>query len=260
MATGKALCVLLLSVCAAVLGDTIKEVKEGQDVELSCNYKAAFSDPRIEWKFSNGDDSGFIYYNGALTASYKDRAIYYPQGLQLKSVTRKDTGEYVCEVTDNPTGGKPNYSEIKTQLVVLVPPSVPVAQVPTSVTIGSTTTMHCVENDGSPRPTITWYRNQVQLPLDPKSVPAFKNFTYIIDPTTGGLTFNPVTPADSGEYYCVATNSQGQQRSAAVTMEAYEKNVGGIVAAVIIVLLILALIGFGLWFAYSRGYIGKKAK
>ncbi|XP_077112927.1 junctional adhesion molecule A [Ranitomeya variabilis] len=251
------LSLLVLSLCAAVQGDDEKRVKEGDNVEFACNYPSSYKDPRIEWKFISGQDISFIYYNGALTVSYAGRCLFYLQGLTLKSVTRKDAGNYVCEVTDS-SSGKPEVKELSTTLVVLVPPSVPIAQVPTSVTIGSSTTLYCVENDAAPRPTFTWYKNKIKMPQDPKSSPAFQNSTYIMDPVTGQLTFNPVTKADSGEYSCEATNDQGRQSSATVTMEAYEKNVGGIVAAVIIVLLILALIGFGVWFAYSRGYIGKK--
>ncbi|XP_073493277.1 junctional adhesion molecule A [Phyllobates terribilis] len=248
---------VLLSLCVAVLGIDEKRVKEGDNVELACNYPSSYQNPRIEWKFIFGQDITLVYYSEALTVPYAGRALFYPQGLTLKSVTRKDAGTYVCEVTDN-ASGKPAVRELPTTLVVLVPPSVPIAQVPTSVTIGSSTTLYCVENDASPRPTIIWYKNKVMMPQDPKSSPTFQNSTYVMDPVTGDLTFNPVTKADSGEYSCEASNDQGRQSSATVTMDAYEKNVGGIVAAVIIVLLILALIGFGVWFAYSRGYIGRE--
>ncbi|KAG9462439.1 hypothetical protein GDO78_014115, partial [Eleutherodactylus coqui] len=213
--------------------------------------------------------------------SYKNRAQYYPQGLRLRGVTRKDAGEYVCEVSDT-SSGSVGYMEVKTQLQVqgkedsrrsphggfyalfltsfvsLVPPSVPVARVPTSASIGSSVTLACVENDGFPRPKISWYKNNILMPENPKSNPIFQNTTYTMDPNTGDLTFNPVMQLDSGEYLCEASNANGLQRSTAVFMETYERNVGGIVAAVIIVLLILGLIAFGVWFAYSRGYIGKK--
>ncbi|XP_073408391.1 junctional adhesion molecule A isoform X2 [Dendrobates tinctorius] len=248
--------VMVLSLCAAVLADE-KRVKEGDNAEFACNYPSSYQKPRIEWKYISGQDITLIYYNGALTVSYAGRTVFYQYGLMLKSVTRKDVGIYVCEATDS--SEKPLVTELSTTLVVLVPPSVPIAQVPTSVTIGKAATLYCVENDAAPRPTFTWYKNKIKMPEDPKSSPTFQNSTYIMDPVTGELTFNPVMKADSGDYSCEATNDQGRQSSATVTMEAYETNVGGIVAAVIIVLLILGLIGFGVWFAYSRGYIGKKA-
>lgn len=37
-----------------------------------------------------------------------------------------------------------------------------------------------------------------------------------------------------------------------------EVNVGGIVAAVVVLLMVLALIAFGIWFAYSRGYFSSE--
>ncbi|XP_066428562.1 junctional adhesion molecule A [Eleutherodactylus coqui] len=237
------------------------------DVELTCNYPSSYQNPRIEWKFDSGKDTVLVYYNGEtdwlilslLLASYKNRAQYYPQGLRLRGVTRKDAGEYVCEVSDT-SSGSVGYMEVKTQLQVQVPPSVPVAQVPTSASIGSSVTLACVENDGFPRPKISWYKNNILMPENPKSNPIFQNTTYTMDPKTArpGNTFNPVMQLDSGEYLCEASNANGLQRSTAIFMETYERNVGGIVAAVIIVLLILGLIAFGVWFAYSRGYIGKK--
>lgn len=248
---------LSLTFCAAVLGDVEKRVRVGENVEFICNYPSSYQSPQIDWRFYSGADMAYIYYEGALTTPYKSRCQYYPQGLMLREVTPKDSGQYVCAVTDK-SAGNPVYTEAKTQLIVLVPPSVPVARVPTSATIGSSVTLYCVENDGSPRPTISWYKNKIKMPQDPKTSATFQNTTYTIDPQTGDLTFNLLTKGDAGEYLCEASNDQGMQRSGAVLMETYEKNVGGIVAAVIIVLLILALIAFGLWFAYSRGYIGKK--
>lgn len=37
-----------------------------------------------------------------------------------------------------------------------------------------------------------------------------------------------------------------------------EPNVGGIVAAVLVTLILLGLLIFGIWFAYSRGYFHSK--
>lgn len=49
-------------------------------------------------------------------------------------------------------------------------------------------------------------------------------------------------------------------RSAVVSMEAVEQNVGGIVAAVLVTLILLGVLIFGIWFAYSRGYFERKKK
>ncbi|XP_063804794.1 junctional adhesion molecule A [Pseudophryne corroboree] len=246
--------------CAAVLCQEVITVKEGDNAEFKCNYPSSMQNPRIEWKHNSGQDVSLVYYGDALTAPYKDRADYYPQGLRLRSVTRKDNGDYVCEVTNTVTGALPAYTEITSKLVVPVAPSVPIARVPTSVTTDSVAELACMEKDSSPPATFVWYKDNIPMPDNPKTSPTFQNASYTIDQSTGVLKFNPVMKSDAGEFYCVASNSQGQQSSAAVRMDVNDVNVGGIVAAVIVVLLILGLIAFALWFAYSRGYIGKKSK
>lgn len=39
-----------------------------------------------------------------------------------------------------------------------------------------------------------------------------------------------------------------------------EVNVGGIVAAVVVLLMVLALVAFGVWFAYSRGFFSSECR
>uniref|UniRef100_A0A8C5R816 Junctional adhesion molecule A n=1 Tax=Leptobrachium leishanense TaxID=445787 RepID=A0A8C5R816_9ANUR len=232
----------------------------GLTAEFSCEYSANFQTPRVEWKFADvNQDAKIIFYEDTVTDSYKDRVVVFPRGLRLSGVSgTSDNGVYTCEVTAKDSSGQPLYLEAKTKLTVLVPPSTPVAQVPTSPTNGGVAILYCIEKSSSPPATFTWFKNQIQMPPNPKDSPTFQNSSYTIDPNSGVLKFEPVTKVDSGEYYCEAKNSQGAQTSAAVRMETHEVNVGGIVAAVIVSLLILALIAFGVWFAYSRGYFGKK--
>ncbi|KAM9294620.1 junctional adhesion molecule A [Gastrophryne carolinensis] len=251
--------ILLILCSSGALCDEEVSIKEGENAELRCNY-GTMQTPRVEWKVTTGTDTILLYYDNELTAPYKGRVDVYQQGLRLNKATRKDSGEYACEVTGKDGNGAAQYKEFKTRLVVLVPPSVPVAQVPTSVSTGSSPVLNCVENDGSPPPTYSWYKNNVLMPADPKSSPTFQNMSYTLDASTGQLRFNQVQQSDVGEYYCEATNTQGKQRSAAVRMEVQDVNVGGIVAAVIVSLLILVLIAVAVWFAYRRGYIGKKSK
>ncbi|OCT69654.1 junctional adhesion molecule A [Xenopus laevis] len=244
-------CLWTAALAGVTAPDPTITVKEGDSPDLRCSYTSDYINPRVEWKFVNKDqETSFVFYDGSLTASYKDRATSYPQGIKLNQVTRKDAGEYSCEVTS--TGTKVLYGEAKIQLQVIVAPGTPVAQVPSSARTGSVAELMCVETQGFPLPTFTWYHNN--SPMQAKS----QNSTYTIDPNTGVLKFASVGTSDSGEYYCKATNSQGEQSSAIVRMDVKDVNVGGIVAAVVIVLLILALLGFGLWFAYSRGYLDRK--
>uniref|UniRef100_A0A803J7Y9 Junctional adhesion molecule A n=1 Tax=Xenopus tropicalis TaxID=8364 RepID=A0A803J7Y9_XENTR len=259
-------------------------VKQGATADLRCTYTSDFTKSRVEWKFVNNQlETFFVYYDGTLTASYVNRATSVPQGIILNQITSKDAGEYSCEVTSVDSNGQTLYGEAKIQLLVIVAPSQPMAHVPNTVRTGSAVELRCVETQGYPPPTFTWYQNKAPMPPNPQ------NATYTIDPNTGVLKFRAVAASDSGDYYCKAANNEGEQVSAIVRMNvrkypppppryysvapagflivphcamsvfylpfAEDVNVGGIVAAVVIVLLILALIGFGLWYAYSRGYL-----
>uniref|UniRef100_A0A803J551 Junctional adhesion molecule A n=1 Tax=Xenopus tropicalis TaxID=8364 RepID=A0A803J551_XENTR len=228
-------------------------VKQGATADLRCTYTSDFTKSRVEWKFVNNQlETFFVYYDGTLTASYVNRATSVPQGIILNQITSKDAGEYSCEVTSVDSNGQTLYGEAKIQLLVIVAPSQPMAHVPNTVRTGSAVELRCVETQGYPPPTFTWYQNKAPMPPNPQ------NATYTIDPNTGVLKFRAVAASDSGDYYCKAANNEGEQVSAIVRMNVQDVNVGGIVAAVVIVLLILALIGFGLWYAYSRGYLDKK--
>ena len=68
-----------------------------------------------------------------------------------------------------------------------MPPSKPVAHVPTSATIGSRAVLRCTETDGSPPPTFHWYKDSMLMPADPKTSLTFRNSSYTLNPTTGEL-------------------------------------------------------------------------
>ncbi|XP_064354915.1 junctional adhesion molecule A isoform X2 [Dromaius novaehollandiae] len=251
--------VLLLLLCAAagsLVGAQItsetKEVPENQSVDIPCSaYRSQGSDARIEWKFQKGSSLVLFYYGGQLTEPYKTRVQFSLTSIHFTTVTRADTGKYICEVV----GDNSQIARSEVNLIVQVPPSKPVAHVPTSATIGSKALLRCTETDGSPPPTFQWYKNSMLMPADPKTSLTFRNSSYTLDSTTGVLTFEPVSSFDTGDYYCEASNNVGSaQKSEAVHMEASEVNVGGIVAAVVVLLMVLALVAFGVWFAYTRGF------
>ncbi|XP_074836789.1 junctional adhesion molecule A [Carettochelys insculpta] len=230
------------------------QVPENDPIEIPCAAYVSGT-PRIEWKFQKGSSIVLFYYDSKFTDPYKDRAQYTPTGIRFTSVTRKDTGKYICQVL----GSSGQLSESEVNLVVKVAPSTPVAKVPTSVTIGNKAVLTCTESEGSPPPTFQWYRDNVLMPSNPKMSPTFRNSSYTIDPETGVLTIEPVTSFDTGEYSCEASNGVGAaQKSQPTHLEATEVNVGGIVAAVVVLVLLLALLAFGIWFAYSRGFFSKR--
>lgn len=68
-----------------------------------------------------------------------------------------------------------------------VKPVVPRCSVPEAVTVGTSTELRCLENEGFPAPQYRWFHNNEELPQDPKSSPKFSNSSYSINPDTGGL-------------------------------------------------------------------------
>uniref|UniRef100_A0A8C9D8L8 Junctional adhesion molecule A n=1 Tax=Panthera leo TaxID=9689 RepID=A0A8C9D8L8_PANLE len=212
-------------------------VPEDKPAKLSCSY-SGFSNPR--------------------PPSYADRVTFSHSGITFHSVTRKDTGTYTCMVSDE--GGN-TYGEVSVQLTVLVPPSKPTVHIPSSATIGSRAVLTCSEKDGSPPSEYYWFKDGVPMPSDPKGNRAFSNSSYSLNKKTGELVFDPVSAWDTGKYTCEARNGYGMpMRSEAVRMEAAELNVGGIVAAVLVTLILLGFLILGIWFAYRRGYFDRTKK
>ncbi|XP_055993819.1 junctional adhesion molecule A [Sorex fumeus] len=232
-------------------------VPENSTATLTCSY-SGYSSPRVEWKFTHGDVTSLVCYNNKITASYKDRVRITTSGIAFTEVTRKDSGMYTCMVSD---GDGNTYGEANIQLIVLVPPSKPVAHVPSSATIGNRAVFTCSEKEGSPPPEFSWFKDGILMPSDPKHNRAFSNSSYTLNQKTGELVFDPLTAFDSGDYSCEARNGVGSPMvSEVVHMEAAELNVGGIVAAVLVTLILLGLLVFGVWFAYSRGYFDRAKK
>uniref|UniRef100_A0A803Y164 Junctional adhesion molecule A n=1 Tax=Meleagris gallopavo TaxID=9103 RepID=A0A803Y164_MELGA len=210
-----------VSLAGAQVTSETKEVPENQPVDIPCSaYRSDWGSPRIEWKFQKGSSLVLFYYAGALTDPYKNRVVFSVTSIHFTTVTREDTGKYICEVV----GGDSQIAKSEVNLIVQVPPSKPVAHVPSSATIGRTAVLRCTESDGSPPPTFRWYRDGMLVPTDPKSSLSFRNSSYTLDSTTGELTFNPVSAFDTGDYYCEASNNVGTaQRSDTVRMEASER-------------------------------------
>ncbi|NXM87830.1 JAM1 protein, partial [Oenanthe oenanthe] len=75
---------------------------------------AASSDPRIEWKFQRGSSLGLIYYSGELTEPYRGRVQFSRTSIRFQSVTREDSGRYICEVV----GDGSHISKSEVNLIV----------------------------------------------------------------------------------------------------------------------------------------------
>ncbi|XP_034865856.1 junctional adhesion molecule A isoform X1 [Mirounga leonina] len=255
--TSVILCSLELGRGAVHTSEPEVRVAENKPAKLSCSY-SGFSSPRVEWKFAQGDITSLVCYNNKITASYEHRVAFSHSGITFYSVTRKDTGMYTCMVSDE--GGN-TYGEVTVKLLVLVPPSKPTINIPSSATIGSRAVLTCSEKDGSPPSEFYWFKDGVLMPTEPKSNRAFSNSSYSLNHKTGELVFDPVSASDTGGYTCQAQNGYGDpMRSDTVHMEAAELNVGGIVAAVLVTLILLGFLILGIWFAYRRGYFDRTKK
>ncbi|NXG79225.1 JAM1 protein, partial [Baryphthengus martii] len=61
-------------------------------------YRSSWRNPRIEWKFQKGSSLVLFYYAAELTEPYRNRVQFSPTSIHFSSVTREDTGKYICEV------------------------------------------------------------------------------------------------------------------------------------------------------------------
>ncbi|XP_026184879.1 F11 receptor, tandem duplicate 1 [Mastacembelus armatus] len=232
------------------------QVKENDGADLKCSYSADFgSNTRVEWKFEDRKGSQtYVVFDGKPTAQYTDRVTMYDNNLRISKLTRKDTGFYDCEVS-----GNSKYGEARVKLTVLVPPSQPVCRVPDTATTGRAVLLSCYDPDASPPPIYSWYKDGVLLPSNPSTISSFKNATYKLNTQNGNLEFPAVTKMDSGQYSCQVSNTAGPPQTCKATkMEVRDLNTGGIVAGVLVFLLLIALLAFGIWYAYKKGYLPKK--
>lgn len=70
---------------------------------------------------------------------------------------------------------------------VAVKPVMPRCSVPEAVTVGSSPELRCIENEGFPQSQYQWFKNNEELPEDPKTSSKFYNSTYTMNTETGSL-------------------------------------------------------------------------
>ncbi|CAN2387625.1 negative regulation of cell adhesion [Pristimantis euphronides] len=232
----------------------VKELEFGETM-LICKYNLEKAQTvRLEWKKVglNGEVS-LIYFNNSLAAPLQKRAVMMDSSIWFKNLTRGDSGMYRCEVSA--PQDKKSFQEINIDLAVLVAPSVPVCDIPSSAMSGSAVELKCLEKEGNPASEYKWYKDGRALERSVKS----PNATYKVDKATGTLHFNAVTKEDTGDYYCEASNTIGQpQKCPAKRMQVDDLNLAGIISAVVVVSLVIVLCGFGVCYAQRRGYFSGK--
>ncbi|XP_036393165.1 junctional adhesion molecule 3B [Megalops cyprinoides] len=249
-----------ITTLAVILRTTNKApwANEFDTIELSCLIESiSTSNPRIEWKKIKDGEPSYVYFEKKIAGDLIERAVIVePATLVITNVTRADTAQYRCEVTaaEDPK----SFDEILISLVVRVKPVVPRCSVPVSVPVGKPAELSCAEEEGFPQPQYRWYRNDEEIPEDPRSSPKFVNSTYTLDITTGTLRFSAVRKEDVGEYYCRAKNDAGFSDCSPQIMEVYDIDIIGIIVGVVVVVVVLLCITIGICCAYRKGRLPSK--
>ncbi|KAM9853170.1 junctional adhesion molecule 3B [Aulostomus maculatus] len=238
----------LPSSLAVILRTTDKIVwaNEFEPIELTCLIESiSTNNPRIEWKKIKNGVPSYVYFQRKIAGDLEHRAeLREPANILIYNATRSDTAEYRCEVAA--IDDQRDFDEILISLAVRVKPVVPRCSVPEAVTVGTSTELRCLENEGFPTPLYRWFHNNEELPQDPKSSPKFVNSSYTINPDTGSLKFRRVRKEDAGEYYCQAKNDAGHAQCPSKWMEVYDvdildiffKSFGAVLAFIILTALI----------------------
>ncbi|XP_037123267.1 junctional adhesion molecule 3B isoform X1 [Syngnathus acus] len=247
---------------AVILRTTDKIVwsNEFEPVELTCLIESiSTNNPRIEWKKIRNGIPSYVYFQRKIAGDLENRAqLREPANILIFNATRADTAEYRCEVAA--IDDQRDFDEILISLAVRVKPVVPRCSVPEAVTVGTSTELRCLENEGFPAPVYRWFQNNEELPQDPKNTPKFINATYTINTDTGSLKFRRVRKEDAGEYYCQAKNDAGHAQCPSQWMDVYDvdildialKSVGGVVAVIFVIGCI--------WHCLSRAFSSKKGQ
>uniref|UniRef100_A0A3Q4HXV1 Junctional adhesion molecule 3a n=1 Tax=Neolamprologus brichardi TaxID=32507 RepID=A0A3Q4HXV1_NEOBR len=183
-------------------------------IELTCLIESiSTNNPRIEWKKIKNGVPSYVYFQNKIAGDLENRAqLREPANILIFNATRSDTAEYRCEVAP----------DVNLRFLCVVKPVVPRCSVPEAVTVGTSTELRCLENEGFPAPQYRWFHNNEELPQDPKNSAKFANSSYSINPDTGGLKFRRVRKEDAGEYYCQAKNDAGHAQCPTQIMEVWK--------------------------------------
>ncbi|XP_064129196.1 junctional adhesion molecule B isoform X1 [Loxodonta africana] len=230
---------------------------EYQEALLACKYPKKTLPSRLEWK-KLGRSVTFVYYQQTLQGDFKNRAEMIDFSIRIRNVTRSDAGQYRCEVSA-PTEQGQNLEEDTITLEVLVAPAAPSCEVPRYALSGTVVELRCQDKEGNPAPEYKWFKDGIPLLENPKLGSQSTNSSYTMNIKSGTLQFNTISKLDSGEYSCEARNSVGYRRCPGRRMQVDDLNLGGIIAAIVIVALVISVCGLGVCYAQRKGYFSKES-
>ncbi|XP_060911472.1 protein sidekick-1-like isoform X1 [Labrus mixtus] len=159
-----------------------------RNVDIPC-LAAGVPQPRIEW-FKDA-----VPLSKLANPRYK---IISATGLTVRRVQPGDGGIFQC-LARNAAGETQAHTQL---LVSSVAPTFTFPPSDQTVTEGNTALFTC-QTSGAPKPAITWRKGSQVLASGSMQVPRFTLLQ------SGGLEIQPVSFEDSGEYTCIASNSEG---------------------------------------------------
>ncbi|KAK2817285.1 hypothetical protein Q5P01_025476 [Channa striata] len=165
-----------------------------RNVDIPC-LATGVPQPRIEW------------YKDTVPLSKLSNPRYKvttAAGLTVRRVQPGDGGIFQC-FARNAAGETQAHAQL---LVSSVAPTFTLPPSDQTVTDGNTAVFTC-ETSGAPKPAITWRKGLQVLASGSVQVPRFTLLQ------SGGLQIQPVSFQDSGQYTCIASNSEGTINSTA---------------------------------------------
>jgi hypothetical protein len=186
----------------------VTEVKTNQgekNVQVNCKMEPDFpSHSLVEWKSSSSDSYSY-------NTSWVDDNTY---ALQFPEVRISDSGAYTCSMTYS--GLRHIERSINIEVISPISPEVTTESPPTA-SIMPNDIIHISSDkielrgifDGSPKPTVTWYKGNKTISGDGDRITIDDRMKNKQTTTFSVLRIKNPTSDDFGIYRCIAVNSAG---------------------------------------------------